>query len=39
MEVVRLSGDVSNELLETLTEWNAFLEHCKSWGFLVPPCP
>ena len=37
--LARLDGETSNELFETLTEWNTQLEHLKSDDFTVPPCP
>jgi hypothetical protein len=38
-EMARLAFEESNELFETLVEWNVLLEHQKSDDFLVPPCP
>jgi hypothetical protein len=38
-QMARLDGETSNELFETLAEWNAVLEHRKPSGFQVPPCP
>ncbi len=37
--VTRLDGEASNELFETLADWNIYLEHRKSHDFQVPPCP
>jgi len=37
--LARPDGGFSNELLETLAEWNTFLEHRKSHDLSVPPCP
>lgn len=37
--MAHLEVDVSNELFDTLAEWNAYLEHRKSQDRPVPPCP
>lgn len=39
INMARPPGDVSNELFDTLAQWNAFLEHRKSHDLQVPPCP
>ncbi len=38
-KMARLDGDSSNELFDTLTEWNTALEHLRSKDSPVPPCP
>lgn len=37
--MARIDSATSNELFETLIEWNTFLEHRKRDGLQVPPCP
>jgi len=37
--MARLDGEASNELFETLADWNTFLEQRKSKEFQVRPCP
>lgn len=39
MRVARHDAIASNALLETLAEWNTFLEHRKLHDLQVPPCP
>lgn len=37
--MARPPSAVSNELFNTLAQWNAFLEHRQSHDLQVPPCP
>lgn len=37
--LARHDAIASNALLETLAEWNTFLEHRKLHNLPVPPCP